>query len=109
MKLKFDPSLEFQQDAINAVVRAFEGQPAPPAPRTQAIEIDPAPVVHAGPLAPVRAARRTQAIEIDPARAAGEPPTRAMRAPEPSVSAPAPASCRVAQDVGDPNARGDGG
>ena len=27
MKLKFDPSLEYQQDAINAVVRAFEGQP----------------------------------------------------------------------------------
>lgn len=27
MKLKFDPSLEFQQDAINAVVRTFEGQP----------------------------------------------------------------------------------
>ncbi len=27
MKLKFDPSLEYQQDAINAVVNAFEGQP----------------------------------------------------------------------------------
>ncbi len=27
MKLKFDPSLEFQQDAINAVVKAFDGQP----------------------------------------------------------------------------------
>lgn len=27
MKLKFDPSLEFQRDAINAVVRAFDGQP----------------------------------------------------------------------------------
>lgn len=27
MKLKFDPSLEFQQNAINAVVRAFDGQP----------------------------------------------------------------------------------
>ena len=27
MKLRFDPSLEHQQDAINAVVRAFEGQP----------------------------------------------------------------------------------
>ena len=26
MKLKFDPSLEFQQDAINAVVSAFDGQ-----------------------------------------------------------------------------------
>jgi type III restriction enzyme len=26
MKLKFDPSLEFQQDAINAVVDAFDGQ-----------------------------------------------------------------------------------
>ncbi|RAU23229.1 restriction endonuclease subunit R [Paramagnetospirillum kuznetsovii] len=27
MKLKFDPSLEYQQDAINAVVDAFAGQP----------------------------------------------------------------------------------
>ena len=27
MKLKFDPSLEYQQDAVNAAVRAFEGQP----------------------------------------------------------------------------------
>lgn len=27
MKLKFDPPLEFQQDAINAVVRVFDGQP----------------------------------------------------------------------------------
>ena len=27
MKLKFDPSLEYQQDAIAAVVNAFEGQP----------------------------------------------------------------------------------
>ncbi len=27
MKLKFDPSLEYQQDAISAVVNAFEGQP----------------------------------------------------------------------------------
>ena len=27
MKLKFAPSLEYQQDAVNAVVRAFEGQP----------------------------------------------------------------------------------
>lgn len=27
MKLKFDPSLGFQQDAINAVVAAFDGQP----------------------------------------------------------------------------------
>lgn len=27
MKLKFDPSLEFQQDAINAVINVFEGQP----------------------------------------------------------------------------------
>ncbi|MFT0892760.1 DEAD/DEAH box helicase family protein [Pseudochelatococcus sp. G4_1912] len=27
MKLKFDPSLEYQQDAINAVVGALEGQP----------------------------------------------------------------------------------
>lgn len=27
MKLKFDPSLEYQQDAINAVIHAFEGQP----------------------------------------------------------------------------------
>ncbi len=27
MKLKFDPSLDFQQDAINAVVSAFDGQP----------------------------------------------------------------------------------
>ncbi|GGF75708.1 type III restriction endonuclease subunit R [Terasakiella brassicae] len=27
MKLRFDPSLEYQWDAINAVVRAFEGQP----------------------------------------------------------------------------------
>ena len=26
MKLKFDPSLEFQRDAINAVVGVFEGQ-----------------------------------------------------------------------------------
>ena len=26
MKLKFDRSLEFQQDAINAVVDAFDGQ-----------------------------------------------------------------------------------
>lgn len=26
MKLKFDPSLKFQQDAINAVVDAFDGQ-----------------------------------------------------------------------------------
>ena len=27
MKLKFDPSLEYQQDAINAVVNVLEGQP----------------------------------------------------------------------------------
>lgn len=27
MKLKFDPSLDYQQDAINAIVRVFEGQP----------------------------------------------------------------------------------
>ena len=27
MKLKFDPSLEFQRDAINAVVNVFDGQP----------------------------------------------------------------------------------
>jgi type III restriction enzyme len=27
MKLKFDPSLEYQQDAVNAVIGAFEGQP----------------------------------------------------------------------------------
>ena len=27
MKLKFDPSLEYQQDAINAVTNIFEGQP----------------------------------------------------------------------------------
>ncbi len=27
MKLKFDPSLEYQQDAINAVINTFEGQP----------------------------------------------------------------------------------
>ena len=27
MKLKFDPSLEYQQDAINAVVNVFNGQP----------------------------------------------------------------------------------
>lgn len=27
MKLKFDPSLQYQQDAINAVVGVFEGQP----------------------------------------------------------------------------------
>ena len=27
MKLKFDPSLQFQQDAINAVVDVFDGQP----------------------------------------------------------------------------------
>jgi type III restriction enzyme len=27
LKLKFDPSLEFQKDAIGAVVRAFDGQP----------------------------------------------------------------------------------
>ncbi|WP_244553400.1 DEAD/DEAH box helicase family protein [Nitrobacter vulgaris] len=27
MKLKFDPSLQYQQDAVNAVVSAFEGQP----------------------------------------------------------------------------------
>jgi len=27
MKLKFDPSLEYQQDAVDAAVRAFEGQP----------------------------------------------------------------------------------
>ena len=26
MKLKFDPSLEFQHDAINSVVEAFDGQ-----------------------------------------------------------------------------------
>ncbi len=28
MRLKFDPSLEYQQDAVNAVVRVFEGQPS---------------------------------------------------------------------------------
>src|SRR5450759_2153200 len=27
MKLKFDPSLQYQQDAVSAVVGAFEGQP----------------------------------------------------------------------------------
>ncbi len=27
MKLKFDPTLEYQQDAINAVLKTFEGQP----------------------------------------------------------------------------------
>ena len=27
MKLKFDPSLQYQQDAINAVVNVFNGQP----------------------------------------------------------------------------------
>ena len=27
MKLKFDPSLEFQRDAINAVLGVFNGQP----------------------------------------------------------------------------------
>ena len=27
MKLKFDPSLEFQRDAIDAVVGVFNGQP----------------------------------------------------------------------------------
>ncbi len=27
MKLKFDPSLQYQQDAINAVVDVFDGQP----------------------------------------------------------------------------------
>jgi type III restriction enzyme len=27
MKLKFDPSLPYQQDAINAVIGVFEGQP----------------------------------------------------------------------------------
>jgi type III restriction enzyme len=27
MKLKFDPSLQYQQDAINAVVNVFDGQP----------------------------------------------------------------------------------
>lgn len=27
MKLKFDPSLQYQQDAVNAVVNAFDGQP----------------------------------------------------------------------------------
>jgi type III restriction enzyme len=27
MKLKFDPSLQYQQDAVNAVVRVFDGQP----------------------------------------------------------------------------------
>jgi type III restriction enzyme len=27
MKLKFDPTLQYQQDAINAVVRVFDGQP----------------------------------------------------------------------------------
>ena len=27
MKLKFDPSLQYQQDAINAVVKMFDGQP----------------------------------------------------------------------------------
>jgi type III restriction enzyme len=27
MKLKFDPSLQYQQDAVNAVVGAFQGQP----------------------------------------------------------------------------------
>ncbi|EGE55961.1 type III restriction protein res subunit [Rhizobium etli CNPAF512] len=27
MKLKFDPSLQYQQDAVNAVVGAFDGQP----------------------------------------------------------------------------------
>jgi restriction endonuclease len=27
MKLKFDPSLQYQQDAVNAVVGVFDGQP----------------------------------------------------------------------------------
>ena len=27
MKLKFDPSLEYQRDAINAIVDVFDGQP----------------------------------------------------------------------------------
>lgn len=27
MKLKFDPTLQYQQDAISAVVKVFEGQP----------------------------------------------------------------------------------
>ena len=27
MKLKFDPTLQYQQDAINAVVNVFDGQP----------------------------------------------------------------------------------
>ena len=27
MKLKFDPSLQYQQDAINSVVNVFDGQP----------------------------------------------------------------------------------
>ena len=27
MKLKFDPSLQYQQDAVNAVINAFDGQP----------------------------------------------------------------------------------
>jgi type III restriction enzyme len=27
MKLKFDPSLQYQQDAINAVIGVLEGQP----------------------------------------------------------------------------------
>ena len=27
MKLKFDPALQYQQDAINAVVNVFDGQP----------------------------------------------------------------------------------
>jgi type III restriction enzyme len=27
VKLKFDPSLQYQQDAINAVVGVFDGQP----------------------------------------------------------------------------------
>ena len=27
MKLKFDPTLQYQQDAINAVVGVFDGQP----------------------------------------------------------------------------------
>ena len=31
MNLKFDPSLQYQQDAINSVVRVFDGQPFVPA------------------------------------------------------------------------------
>ena len=36
MKLKFDPSLELQRDAIGAVVGVFEGQRKPSGQRIEA-------------------------------------------------------------------------